>query len=182
MAHDTAEEILVVVDGDGQPVDEAPRSTVHEDQLRHRAVHVLLAAGDGQVFLQKRSGEKRTYPNRWTSSASGHVPAGETLREAARREVSEELGVQAPTLSYAGWLYVEDLDVDEREFTHVFAGRHEGGFAPDDEEVSRVAAFEPHEIDPRLQVAPGAFAASFREIWRATQAGGLETAARPLEL
>lgn len=177
-----AEEILVVVDEDDEPVDEAPRSTVHEEVLRHRAVHVLLAGADGRVFLQKRADTKRTYPSRWTSTASGHVPTGETLRAAARREVTEELGVEAPTLTYAGRLYVEDAEVGEREFTHVFAGRHDGSFEPDPDEVTQVASFEPHEIDQRLQVAPGAFATSFREVWRATQAGGLETDGRPLEL
>lgn len=171
-----------MVDERDETVDEAPRSRVHEEALRHRAVHVLLADGDGRVFLQKRSSEKRTYPNRWTSSASGHVPVEDTLRETARREVREELGVEPPELAYVGWLYVEDLDAGEREFTHAFAGRHDGAFEPDGDEVARVDAFEPHEVDERLRVAPDAFAASFRQLWEKARSSGLETETRPLEL
>lgn len=167
-------ETLVVVDEEDEPVTEAPRERVHAEELRHRAVHVLLADGEGRLLLQKRSDEKRTYPNRWTSSASGHVEAGESLREAARREVVEELGVQSPPLSYLGWIYVEDLDVGEREFTHVFAGQHSGPFEPDATEVTTVEAFESHEVGDRLQIAPEVFAASFQEIWTALRGGGLE--------
>lgn len=169
------EEVLLVVDEDDEPVEEASRSQVHEDQLHHRAVHVVLSDGEGGVWLQKRSEDKRRYPSRWTSSASGHVPAGESLREAARREVSEELGVEAPTLAFAGRLYVEDLEQGEREFTYVFAGVHPGGFEPDEREVASVSVFESHEIEERLTVAPGAFAASFRQLWESLRRGDLET-------
>lgn len=176
------DEILVVVDEDDEPVDEAARGRVHEETLPHRAVHVLLAAPDGRLWLQKRSEDKRTYPSRWTSSASGHVPASQTTREAARREVREELGVEAPTLTFVGSTFVEDLDVGEREFTHVFAGVCEGDFDPDESEVTRVAAFEPHEVEERLRIAPDAFAKTFQAIWEAAQDGKLETDERVLEI
>lgn len=169
------DEVLVVVDEDDEPTGEAPRGEVHEDELHHRAVHVLLSDEQGSLWLQKRSETKRTYPSRWTSSASGHVAAGEPPREAARREVEEELGVGAPVLAFVGRTYVEDLDEGEREFTYVFAGVHAGGFEPDGDEVTQVTAFEPHEIEERLGVAPGAFAASFQAIWRRARNGELET-------
>lgn len=179
---EAGDEVLLVVDEDDEPVDEAPRSRVHEQALCHRAVHVLLSDEEGGLWLQKRSEEKATYPSRWTSSASGHVPAGESLRGAAEREVEEELGVRAPLLAFVGRLYVEDLDEGEREFTYVFAGVHPGGFDPDEGEVAGVSVFDPHEIEERLQVAPGAFADTFRQLWREARADGLETDEGSLEV
>lgn len=176
------EEILEVVDEEGEPVDQAPRSRVHAEALPHRVVHVILSDGEGRVWLQQRAETKETYPSRWTSSASGHVPAGQTLRQAARREVAEELGVQAPPLSYAGWVYVEDLDVGEREFSHVFAGVQASEPEPDETEVAAVASFEPHEIEERIGVAPGAFAKTFREVWAAARSGRLETDAQRMDV
>lgn len=169
------DEVLVVVDEDDEPIDEARRDEVHAQQLRHRAVHVLLSDEQGGLWLQKRSEAKDTYPSRWTSSASGHVPAGDDTREAARREVEEELGVEAPVLTFVGRTYVEDLDEGEREFTYVFAGVHPGGFTPDEDEVAQVTTFDPHEIEERLRVAPGAFAASFQAVWQRARDGKLET-------
>jgi len=48
---------------------------------------------DGQVLLARRSGHRRSYPNRW-SFPGGHVEAGETLEQALAREMSEEIGVR----------------------------------------------------------------------------------------
>lgn len=173
---------MLVVDEDDEPVDRAPRQQVHEQALRHRAVHVLLADEEGRIWLQKRSAGKRTYPQRWTSSASGHVPAEETLREAAQRELDEELGVRCEALAYLGWLYLEDLALGEREFSHVFAGSHPGPFALDEAEVAAVSSLQPDEVDERIEGQPEAFAASFCRIWQAARAGELHQQTERLHL
>lgn len=177
-----SEEILLVVDEDDEPVDRVPRDEVHERALRHRAVHVLLSDEGGRIWLQKRSDRKRTYPGRWTSSASGHVPAGDTLREAARRETEEELGVRCEPLAYLGWLYLEKLELGEREFSHVFAGHHPGPFSVDEGEVAAVSSLEPGAVDERIEEDPDVFAASFRRIWRAARAGELHRQTERLQL
>lgn len=176
------EEVLVVVDEDDEPVDEAPRSVVHEQGLPHRAVHVLLADEAGRIWLQKRSQRKRTHPGRWTSSASGHVPASDTLHQAAVRETEEELGVRPEALAYLGWVYVEELDLGEREFSHVFAGTWSDAFAPDEHEVAEVEARKPAELDEKVEAEPEAFATSFRQVWRAAREGGLRGQTERLEL
>ncbi len=44
-------------------------------------------------YLQKRPSFKELYPDKLTISASGRIRHGETVLQAARREVREELGV-----------------------------------------------------------------------------------------
>jgi len=46
--------------------------------------------------LQKRSLHKDTNPGTWTISASGHVTHPQTYKEAAIRELQEELGLTLP--------------------------------------------------------------------------------------
>jgi len=162
---DADEEILAVVNRADKPVDEAPRSQVHEEALMHRAVHVLVFDGEGNLLLQKRSEAKRTYPGCWTSSASGHVPAGQSPREAAAREAHEELGVDPGPLEHVGRTYVEDLNVGEREITHVFAARYHGEFDPDQDEVSEVRWFDVSHLVSELGSSPDRFAASMREVF-----------------
>lgn len=176
------EEILLVVDEDDDPVDEAPRSRVHDQALPHRAVHVLLADEAGRIWLQKRSERKRTHPGRWTSSASGHVPAADTLHEAALRETEEELGVSPAALAYLGWIYIEELDLGEREFSHVFAGTWNDAFAPDETEVADVQARGPAELDEQMDARPERFAASFREVWQAARRSELRGQTERLSL
>ncbi|MEP6822650.1 MAG: 16S rRNA (adenine(1518)-N(6)/adenine(1519)-N(6))-dimethyltransferase RsmA, partial [Chthoniobacterales bacterium] len=90
-----AGEPFAVVDAADRVIGAAPRSTVHGNNLLHRAVHILLFNDAGEVFLQKRSLLKDRHPGVWDSSAAGHVDAGEEYDDAAERDLKEELGVQS---------------------------------------------------------------------------------------
>jgi isopentenyl-diphosphate delta-isomerase type 1 len=87
------EEIFDVVDEHDRVIRQAPRSVVHAQKLLHRAVHVFVFNSRGGLLLQKRSALKDEYPGCYTSSASGHLGAGESYEAAAPRELAEELGL-----------------------------------------------------------------------------------------
>ena len=119
------EEMFCVVDAQDRVIGSESRDLVHVNNLRHRAIHVLIFNQRGEVFLQKRSIWKDTHPGKWDSSTAGHVDAGESYEESARRELREELGVECPIekvgklpcSAATGW-----------EFIEVFRGIHEGPF------------------------------------------------------
>jgi 8-oxo-dGTP diphosphatase len=46
---------------------------------------------DGRIFFQKRSAQRKLFPNTW-DIVGGHLEPGETVAEALRREVLEETG------------------------------------------------------------------------------------------
>ena len=56
-------------------------------------VHVCIFDSRGQLLIQQRSREKDSWPEAWDVSVGGGVDAGETSRQAAEREVREELGL-----------------------------------------------------------------------------------------
>lgn len=93
-----AEELFDVVDADDCVVQQQTRSEVHRQKLLHRAVHVFLFRSDGCLLIHKRSPAKEEFPSVWTSSASGHVTAGETYDQCVPRELQEELGINAPLI------------------------------------------------------------------------------------
>ena len=88
-----SDELFDVVDENDVVLRQLPRSVVHRDKLIHRAVHVFVFRGDGTLLIHKRTDSKEEFPGVWTSSASGHVSAGEDYDIAAPRELREELGV-----------------------------------------------------------------------------------------
>jgi len=90
------DELFDVCDANDQVLHQAPRSVVHANRWLHRAVHVFVLNSSGQLLLQKRSATKDSDPLTYTSSASGHVDAGEDYDTAALRELEEELGLAAP--------------------------------------------------------------------------------------
>ena len=91
--HLTNNERFPVVDKNDQILGETSRSDVHANNLRHRAVHILIFNPVGEVYLQQRSRWKDRHPLKWDSSAAGHVGAAESYDETAQRELKEELGI-----------------------------------------------------------------------------------------
>lgn len=91
-----AEEIFDVVDAEDRVIGQAPRSEVHARGMLHRAVHILVFNTRGELLVQRRSASKDEFPLCFTTSASGHVSAGESYEESAPRELEEELGLRGP--------------------------------------------------------------------------------------
>ena len=89
-----SEEIFDIVNDADEVIGRERRAEAHRLGLKHRAAHILVYNGRGEVFLQKRSRTKDTFPGAWDSSASGHVDCGEDYDACALRELGEELGLQ----------------------------------------------------------------------------------------
>ncbi len=63
------------------------------DEECHFGVHICVFNSNGEMLIQKRQPFKDGYPGRWDVSVGGSALSGETSREAARRELLEELGI-----------------------------------------------------------------------------------------
>ena len=72
----------------------ATREECHQKGLWHRAVYAFIIDDKGSILLQKRSNNKKLWPNMWDVTVGGHVDAGEFGRQALIREVKEELGIE----------------------------------------------------------------------------------------
>jgi len=132
------DELLPVVDEQDRPLGLARRGDIHAQGLLHRAVHVLVFAPGGRLWLQRRGPDKDTYPGMWTSSASGHVDPGESYDQAARRELGEELGLELE-LAYLG--KVDACPATQGEFSGVFRAETAQEPVPDPEEIAEMGLF-----------------------------------------
>ncbi len=81
-------EKLDTYDEQGNFLGAVDRSIVHKDALWHNTVHCWLYDSEGNIYFQIRADEKTFY-----TTASGHVQAGETIKEAFGREIQEEIGI-----------------------------------------------------------------------------------------
>jgi 16S rRNA (adenine1518-N6/adenine1519-N6)-dimethyltransferase len=156
-------ELFAVVDENDCVIGAAPRSEVHGNNLRHRAVHLFIFNRAGELLLQKRSRWKDRHPSVWDSSAAGHVDAGEGYDETAVRELREELGVAAELTQVAK--IPASMQTGE-EFICLYRGEHEGPFERARAEIDALEFFPLDLITEWIKKEPGDFAPGFLECWR----------------
>jgi isopentenyldiphosphate isomerase len=139
------EEILEIVDRQGNTVGTAPRSEIHGNpSMLHKVVHVLVFNEAGELLLQKRSMNKDVAPGKWDTSVGGHVPSGEDLITAAKREMEEELGI-APINLKPLYSYIHSNHYEsELVFTHSCI--HNGPFSFNKEEIDMVKFWNIEDI------------------------------------
>jgi len=149
----SGDEIFEIVDEDNHVIGTAKRSECHGNPaLIHRTSHVVVFHPDGRVLLQRRSSQKDIQPGKWDTAVGGHLDPGEDFETAARREMSEELGI-APQLPLQ---YLFDAKIRNRiesENTRVFGVTFAGPFDFPRDEIDEVRFFTPAELrDPVRQV------------------------------
>ncbi len=139
------EERFPVVDEMDRILRYAYRSKVHGDNLRHRAVHILIFNDVGEVYLQ-------------------NVCAGEGYDEAAQRELQEELGINVPLEKV---LTVSASIRTGQEFIWLYRGNFQGDPRPNRSEIEAGAFFTPAVVNGWIAARPGDFAPGFMECWKA---------------
>jgi 16S rRNA (adenine1518-N6/adenine1519-N6)-dimethyltransferase len=175
----TSNERFPVVDENDELQRYATRSEVHGNNLRHRAVHILIFNQVGDTYLQLRSRWKDRHPLKWDSSAAGHVTAGENYDETARRELKEELGVD---VSLERIFRLTASPRTDHEFIWGYRGVISGDVVPNKCEIERGVFFAPAVIDGWTSARPDDFAPGFLESWKAYRRkrhSGREQSIRP---
>lgn len=164
MSAQNQDELFDVVNERDEVVGQRTRGDVHRLGLKHRAVHVLVFNRRGEVFLQKRSAQKDTFPGAWDSSASGHLDSGEDYDDCAVRELREEIGL-AVTATPERLFEIAACDDTGQEFVHVYRCESEGSFTLNPHEIERGEWFKPARVTALVRERPGDFARAFRLIW-----------------
>lgn len=97
MPFDDQSELFYHVDENDKVLGSISRAEAHRDKSKiHRSIFVAIFNDQHQILLQKRSQHKDLYPGLWSTSVGGHVTYGQTYRQAAKREMTEELGLSLP--------------------------------------------------------------------------------------
>jgi len=121
------------VDEFGNVLEVVTRARMRAENLRHRSVAVVVSSSDGRLLVHRRSEDKDLFPGWWDIAAGGVVAPGETYVQAARRELAEELGVDATEMTFVCDGRFDDEHA--REVCQVFQVVHDGPYRFDDGEI-----------------------------------------------
>ena len=123
----------------------ATRGECHgHPELIHAVARVHVRDVQGRLLLQRRSHSKDIAPGLWDTSVGGHLLPGEEAEAAARREMREELGVEAGELVFLHRFLMRSPV--ETEWVTSFAAVHAGPFRPDPGEIDEVRFWTRAEI------------------------------------
>jgi len=130
-----ADELVDVVDEHDRVVATVTRGQMRAERLRHRAVFIVVVSSTGQLLVHRRSDDKDLWPGQWDVGVGGVVAAGEAWDHAARRELAEEVGIDAdpePLDASASAYTDDDVDLVGRCYRVV----HDGAISFPDGEVA----------------------------------------------
>jgi len=153
-------EYFYVVDEDDNVIGAASREECHSNaKLIHRSVYIFLVNSRGEILIQRRSVNKDLYPGFYTASATGHVNYGEDYDIAAKRELREELGVDAPLRRLCKVKSFSDV---EREISMIYVCRYDGPIRFDRNEIDEVVFMSIDDIERSLKTGDKKFAYGFK--------------------
>ncbi len=152
------QEVEVVNEKD-EVIGRMSKAEAHKDGTLHRISVVYVENDKGEIVIQQRADGYLDH------SAAGHVEIGETYEEAAKRELSEELGINGMQLQYVGHGQTRNERYPDRIVSHVFdifkVKANPGELQQD--EVKGVYWADPHKIAEDMKKEEGKFCQGFIE-------------------
>lgn len=140
------DELIDVIDSNGKTVGICQKEEIYTKKLLHRIVHVLIFDDKGRLLLQKRAKDKDYLPLFWGTSVGGHVASGESPKQAALREMLEELEIQISIRPFAEDWYDSIGTIGLKKLLVIFKAKSNGPFQPNPEEVEKVKFFKIADI------------------------------------
>ncbi|WFE83134.1 NUDIX hydrolase [Parabacteroides chongii] len=143
------EEWFPLVNEEGETIGKATRRECHSGSKQlHPVIHLHIFNDAGELYLQKRSMNKDIQPGKWDTAVGGHIDYGETVEDALRREVREELGITEFTPQFITRYVFES--VIEKELVNTFRTVYNGEIQPDAEELDGGRFWPMEEIKANL--------------------------------
>lgn len=95
------DEYLDLVNEKDEVIGKKLRSEVYAEHLSNfRVINAFVVNSEGKIWIPRRVSTKRIFPLCLDMSMGGHVVSGETYDQAFKRELAEELNIDADKTSW----------------------------------------------------------------------------------
>lgn len=125
------------------------RNEVHDKNLWHHHVSAWIMNYEGMILLQQRALTKKKNPGKWAKTG-GHVETGENCKEAIKREVYEEIGLEVNDEEIENIEVFKSLNPNEHYYTYgyIFLTNYkEDDFILQKEEVNAVKYYNIEQLE-----------------------------------
>lgn len=160
----TIEEKVVVVNEQDVAIGVEDKTRAHLLGVLHRAFSIFVINSAGQLLLQRRALAKYHSRGLWSNTCCGHPRPGESINQASRRRLREEMGFDTDLQSVFQFRYRADLEdgLIENEYDHVLVGTFDGVPEPNPAEVAEYRWADPTTLSHDLEAHPEVYTYWFR--------------------
>ena len=132
------EEVILVDEHDKQ-IGTAEKLQAHKEGRLHRSFSIFVFNSGGKLLMQQRAHSKYHSGGLWSNTCCSHPRLGESVQEAARRRLKEEMGIDCALTEAFSFVYKVKLEnnLTEHEYDHVLTGKFDGTPVPSPEEVAQ---------------------------------------------
>lgn len=162
-----AEEKVILVDKNDQPIGLMPKMEAHEKALLHRAFSVFVFNDKNELMIQQRALGKYHSPGLWANTCCSHQRQGETNIEAGKRRLQEEMGFSTELRDSISFIYKAPFDngLTEHEFDHILIGEYNGEPELNPEEANDWKWMSLEAIKQDMQTSPKNYTEWFKIIF-----------------
>ncbi|HLS30493.1 MAG TPA: isopentenyl-diphosphate delta-isomerase, partial [Flavobacteriaceae bacterium] len=98
-------EKVILVNEKDEPIGLMEKIEAHEKGLLHRAFSVFIYNDKNEIMLQQRAAHKYHSPGLWTNTCCSHPREGETVEDAGKRRLQEEMGFETEVKHVTSFIY-----------------------------------------------------------------------------
>ncbi len=123
-----SKEVVILVDTQDTPIGEMEKMEAHEKGLLHRAFSIFIMNDGGEIMVHQRASSKYHSGGLWTNTCCSHPRPTESVEEAAKRRLQEEMGFECEMKIVDKFIYEAKLDnnLTEHEYDYVLFGTFNG--------------------------------------------------------
>ena len=163
------EKEVIAVDMQDNPLYRISKQKVHEEGVLHRAFSVIIVSKK-KILLQKRAKTKYHCGGLWSNACCSHPYWGESVIEAAKRRIREELNIEDINIKEIGQIiYFASFDngLKEFEYDHIFIGEYDDKkkILFDSNEIEQITWIEREELAEKLKNTPSSYTPWFISIY-----------------
>lgn len=160
------EDLVILVDDKDNEIGLMPKTEAHKRALLHRAISVFIFNSNGEWLLQRRALTKYHSSGLWTNACCTHPLPQETNIDAAKRRLTQEMGIQCSLKELFSFTYKEALDneLTENEFDHVFIGITNSIPIINKEEVTQFKYIKYSDLTLDIKKNPNHYTVWFKKI------------------
>lgn len=166
---------LILVDSEDRGIGYMSKAAAHQGHgALHRAFSVFVFNPAGELLIARRAAEKLLWPGYWSNSCCSHPRRGETMENAVRRRLREELGLSLATRFLFKFEYRAQFYTDgaENEMCWVFAGCSADRPELNSHEVAAWRYVNARDLTTEIRCSPDTFTPWFKIAWPRINATG----------